>query len=394
MINSSDLPIRTGTIRALDAGTIEFSATVGLSVPAGFTVTIEPTTLSFFNRDADPYRPWVDVSLGEQRVSGESNLAVDRYVAAIKDEDEFGRFLDQLFASDTTVVSGRADTRVRLGALKADITLDKDIVVSGARRLEGFGFDKLNIVLPPEADGTNIRGALNLPNHSDIRLQLGNVSFNVMAGDLVIGKVETWNTDILPGNNSVDFFGEVYLQSMLQNIDEVIRSQAAALAEGMIQLATTGNETKVDGERIPYVERVLKPRIESRVPLLKALGDLLAGLLELPAFEDAEGLIEDILGGLAGNGTEGEGGEGGGLADLLENLLSRRSLGVTRLLSVGKGVFRREAHAMSTKLERFDRGNVFKGMLGPRGIGLEGFAAIGREVLRRQATTMASMLKL
>ncbi|KAH6691465.1 hypothetical protein F5X68DRAFT_188556 [Plectosphaerella plurivora] len=391
MINSSDLPIRSGIIRALDAETIEFSATVGLSVPAGFTVTLEPTTLFFFNRNTQPYSPWIDVSLGEQRVSGDSDLTVDRYVASISDQDEFGKFLDQLFASDETIVSGRADTRVRLGALKADITLDKDIVVGGARRLEGFGFDKLNIVLPPEADGTNICGALNLPNHSDIRLQLGNVSFNVMAGDLVIGRVETWNTDIHPGNNSVDFFGEVYLQTMLQNVGEVIRSQAAALAEGMLQLATTGNETRVDGVRIPYVERVLKPRIESRAPLLKLLGDLLSGLLELPVFEDAGGLLEDILGGLGGNGTEEEGG-GGGFEDLLENLLGRRSLGVTRLLAVGRGVFRREAPTMVKRLEGLKGGNMFKDVLGSRGTGLGHVVAVGREVLRREGMSIASSL--
>lgn len=389
MINNSDVPIRSGAIKALDAETVEFSATVGLSVPLGLSVTLEPTTLFFFNRDADPYTPWIDVSLGEQRVTGDSDLTVDRYVAGITDHDEFGRFLDRLFASDETTVSGRADARVRLGALRADITLDKDIVVSGARRLDGFGFDKLNVVLPPEPDGTNIRGVLNLPNHSDISLQLGNVSFNVMAGDLVIGRVETWDTDISPGNNSVDFFGEVYLQTMLTNICAVIRSQAAALAEGMIQLATTGNETTVDGVRIPYVERVLGPRIESRVPLVKVLGDLLSGLLELPAFEDMGGLLEDLLGGFGGGGDEGEG--GGGLEDLLEDLLGRRSLGMAArgILATGRTVLRREAPAMADKLGAFKRGNRFTGILGPRGLGLLRVVSVGREVLKREGVNIA-----
>jgi hypothetical protein len=62
-----------------------------------------------------------------------------------------GRCLDRLFVSDKTVVGGQVEKHVCEEAVKADIAVDRDIVVVGPRRL---GLASSTFVLPFGADGT------------------------------------------------------------------------------------------------------------------------------------------------------------------------------------------------------------------------------------------------
>ncbi|KAI1839237.1 hypothetical protein JX266_014552, partial [Neoarthrinium moseri] len=85
---------------------------------------------------------------------------------------------------------------------------------------------------------------------------------------------------MLPGNNTLNFSGELFLHTIVQNFGKVLKAQLAALNDGQIQFDATGNATTFNGQRIPYIESVLNTkRLTAYVPVITFLSDLINGFI-------------------------------------------------------------------------------------------------------------------
>lgn len=147
-----------------------------------------------------------------------------------------------------------------MGALHASVNIQKTVLVPGLNQLSGFTLDNAQLVVPAEADGTNLEGNLTLPNPSSVAIQFGTLVFNASVADVFIGNITVSDVTLQHGNNTIPFRGQLLLDAVVGNL--------GAAADGTLEMAIRGNRCLVDGQDITYVEEVLNNTVlNASVPL-------------------------------------------------------------------------------------------------------------------------------
>jgi hypothetical protein len=302
VLNSQSLPIKGGALRAVSPR--ELSMTLDTSLDTPIPATIDAVRLSLYNKDTEPFSPFAALDFPESKVNHVTGVSIVNQSVAIADEAELVTWFDQVFDQPEVALSVRGKPTVRLGALSYHPDLDLTVQVPALNYLAGFGVVDLAFDLPADDQGRNMRGHLNLPNSGVLTLGLGNLTFNLLVGDVKLGVINLYDLDLKPGNNSCPFDGEFYFDQLVPNLAAILASQADALAAGAIELTATGNATVVNGEHIKYLEAVLnKKKLKTRVPLMTLLIDVFSGMIQ----SDGASSIGDALGNVFGNTTLLEG---------------------------------------------------------------------------------------
>ncbi|KAL4996719.1 hypothetical protein BDV10DRAFT_202311 [Aspergillus recurvatus] len=291
LVEDTSLPIYAAHITNPKPDAVTFTLDTGLSVPLGLSVRLDPFNLNLFNRDSDPEITYLTVPVPEYKIKGKTNLTVTSENTPVLDEDEFVKALTEAVYSKRFTLSALGKTTGHLGAIKAGITLDKDVELNGLDKLNGFSIDEAALLLPAMDDGSNLRGKATLPNHSVVTFAMGNVTLNLKSGNIILGTALLPNVTLLPGNNSVGFTGKADITSALANIGPILSAQTVALKNGEVELSASGNQTMSNGEHIPYFERVLNDlTITARVSILKIVLDTLGGFLG----EGSDGVVRSL----------------------------------------------------------------------------------------------------
>ncbi|OOQ89561.1 hypothetical protein PEBR_07759 [Penicillium brasilianum] len=280
ILNDTDLPVHSAQILDPKVNQVSFTLDTSLNVPMGLRVRTDPISLSLFHRDVQPMQPYLVVNLPSYSLKGNTNMTVTQNNTDILNEDQFIKTLTQAVYSKRFTMSAKGSTVGHLGALNAPLTIDKDIELDGLDKLSGFSIDSARVLLPKEADGTNLVGEATLPNHSVFTFALGNVTLNLMSSGLIIGQATILNVILKPGNNTVALRGRMEIATVLENLSEILAAQMDALMDGELELSASGNSTIYNGVHIKYYEQVLNNlTILTRVPILEILGGTLQGLL-------------------------------------------------------------------------------------------------------------------
>jgi hypothetical protein len=204
-----------------------------------------------------------------------------------------------VFDQDEVDLSVRGSPTIYLGELKSDTNLDKTIKLPGLRKLSGFGIKDLKVMLPPDKNGNNIKGTITIPNWGVLELNLGNLTFNIFSGAIHIGQITAYNVLLNLGNNTRNFDGKLYLDALMKNIGPVLASQTDALNKGQIELNVTGNSTIVNGQHIPYIEKVLNKRsLTTSMSVITLLSNVLNGIMG-----GGSASIINVFGDVLGNNT-------------------------------------------------------------------------------------------
>ncbi|KAL4815737.1 hypothetical protein BDW67DRAFT_191382 [Aspergillus spinulosporus] len=291
IVEDTSLPVYSAHITDPKPDAVTFTLDTGLTVPLGLSVRLDPFTLDLFNRDSDPEITYLVVAVPEYKIKGKTNLTVTSENTPVLDEDEFVKALTKAVYSKRFTLSALGKTTGHLGAIKAGITLDKDVELDGLDKLSGFSIDEAALLIPAMDDGSNLRGRATLPNHSVVTFAMGNVTLNLKSGDIILGTALLPDVTLLPGNNSVGFTGKADINSALANIGPILSAQTAALKNGEVELSASGNQTVFNGEHISYFERVLNDlTITARVPILKIVLDTVGDFLG----EGSEGVVQSL----------------------------------------------------------------------------------------------------
>ncbi|KAI1496524.1 hypothetical protein F5X99DRAFT_422051 [Biscogniauxia marginata] len=297
IVNKADLPVYGGSLRAVSHDSLRIGLQTSLSIPTGLHVRLDPTELWLYNTESQNFNPYTMVPLGGQDVSGTTYINVEDD-ASILNLTEIERFLQKFLVSESIDLSFKGNTTAHLGAIKSHIDLEKSLQIPGLRNFTGLAINGASFVLPPEADGSNLVGNLTLPNWSNLELGLGNITFNIWTGEILVAKASVLEVLLQPGNNTWPFRGEVFLDTIVSNFVEVLRSQSSILSSGKIALGITGNETTINGQHITYVEDVLNYiKLDSELPLMQLLTDILGSVLnENTSLDGLEGLLSNSSG--------------------------------------------------------------------------------------------------
>lgn len=292
------LPIKGGAFLALSPTQLMVSLETSLNTP--LPAKIDPLTLFLYNKETPEFSPFLNLTLPEQHVDGETAIVVTNQTVTITNQTELVTWFDSVFDQPKVKLSCRGDGVVRLGALKSETHLEKTVEVSSLNQLNGFTIQELRLLMPAEDNGDNVRGTLNLPNWGDLTLGLGNLTLNVLSGDILLGYLTVYDVLLPPGNNTRDFSGRLFLDELAPNLGRIFENTAEALAEGMVRIDVTGKETLVNGQHIDFIETILNnKRIESRVPVVKLLADVLNSFTD---GGDVSSLL-DLVGTTFGNAT-------------------------------------------------------------------------------------------
>ncbi|KAI0378165.1 hypothetical protein F5Y04DRAFT_164440 [Hypomontagnella monticulosa] len=303
ILDDQPMNVSGGAFIAITPEKLNISITTSLDTP--LPADIDPVTLFMYNKDTPTFSPFVNVTLPSLHVDGETPIVLTDQTVTVTNETELISWFGDVFDQPKVTLSTRGDASIHLGKLHSNGHIEKTVEVNSLNKLKGFGIEHMQLMLPAKDNGTNIQGTLNLPNWGALTLGIGNLSLNLMSGDLRIGLITIYDVLIPPGNNSRFFNGELYLDVLMQNIGTVLQSQSDALNEGNIQIDATGNATVVNGQNIRFIEAVLnKRRVTSTIPVVKLASDLIASFtngteVNLPALlDDVFGnstLIEEVL---------------------------------------------------------------------------------------------------
>lgn len=322
IVNRTGLPIHNASLKAVSDDQVIIGLSTSLTVPGGLTVQLDPIDLYLHNENTPEFSPYTMVPLHGQSVSGKTDITIKEQTVDVGNRTELNTWLTRMLYSKETDISVKGNTTAHLGALHFNIELDKTVTIAALDTLRGFSLEDARIKLPAADDGTNLLGNLTLPNWSDLTIGLGNLTFNAWVGEILIGTTSVFNVLLPPGNNTLPFQGQIFMDTVLGNLLHIVGAQGQSITQGVLEIAIGGNKTTVDGEHITYLEKVLNPaRIISRIPILQlltdAMGSIRDGDLSLDGLTDVLGdgigsLLDDLFGG----GDEGGGdGDDSNLAD-------------------------------------------------------------------------------
>lgn len=302
LMAKASLPIYGGAFLAHSPTTAIVSIDTVLAVPAGISAILDPVTLYLYNKNTTVFSPFLGLNLGKIHLNGHTTVNVSDSLVTILNQTEIESWFQAVVQDATTAVSVKGSTRVRLlGALSYPISIDKTEEIATLNKLAGFGLGGLELVLPADADGTNLMGNMTLPNWSPLTIGLGNVTLNVFSGSILVGTVHIQDVVAPPGNTTLPFRGEVYIDQILNNLWPIIQSQVSAIKDGNLNISACGNSTIINGQHIGYVENVLNNQLLSAQVSVLELATQLAGSL-LSGNETLDDL-GSLLGGLLGNLT-------------------------------------------------------------------------------------------
>jgi hypothetical protein len=299
------------------------------SMDTPLEATLLETDLDLFNRDSldagEEYSPFLRITLPKLKIHHKTEAQVANQTLEILDMDELIKWFHGVFEDEEVEVGVRGDPTVKLSSLSYHPKIDTTVRVAALNYLKGFGITSMKFNMPPdEKTGYNLEGELNLPNSGALTLYLGNLTFNMLAGDVSLGYANLYDAELRPGNNTPKFDGEFYFHKLVPNLAAILDSQKDALGRGVILLHASGNSSTINGEHIPYVEKVLNTkRIPIEIPVMTLLSDVLQGFL------GDKGTLQDLAGDLLGNSSlidnimghwnetsKGGGEDGGGGIDL------------------------------------------------------------------------------
>lgn len=173
MVENADLPIHAVTIMQPTPDSVVLSLRASLKIPKPFKVRLEPFTLTLFRPETKPnIIPYVNFDFPETWVQGNTTIEIINQKVAIANRDEFTEFLRAAVEGQIFKLAARGETTAHMGALKAKVTLDKEVEMGGLRKLDGFKINSATLLLSPEADGTTLLANVTIPNHSIVEFEL------------------------------------------------------------------------------------------------------------------------------------------------------------------------------------------------------------------------------
>ncbi len=290
IVNQQPLPILGGSFQfqTPDSMLVNLNSSFKSPLPA----SIQPFSLQLYNRATPTFSPWLTMKIPKLRVNGNSQIRVVNQVQQITDGDEFTKWFGKFVDQEEVDLDVRADTAtVNLGILESRPVLDKTITFKGLNLHRGIRLEHAQLVLPA-VNGRNLKGMLMIPNKSPISFGIGDYTLDVFAGGVNIGYITILDTVLRPGNNAQALDGFIDLNVVAANLGVIIASQAASLADGMIEVTVTGRECYINGQRSTYIENVLNHRVLIiHASIATLVGDIVGGLF-VPQLNTGHGTEE------------------------------------------------------------------------------------------------------
>lgn len=129
MVDQANLPITSTKLLNPTPEAIEFSMVGSFSVP--MSVNLDDVPIKLYRDIDQDVPPWTGITIPGMHLEGNTTLQVQGQKARIHHMDEFTKFVGQALNQKTFSLKVMGSSTVHIGALSADITLDKNIEMAG-----------------------------------------------------------------------------------------------------------------------------------------------------------------------------------------------------------------------------------------------------------------------
>lgn len=211
------------------------------------------------------------------------------------------------FVRDETIpISVLSDSLgVFLGRLPYSAHVNKTVLVKGLSTLDDITIPtlKLNLAAKNYENNNNLAGTIVLDNTSSLSILVGNITLNLLVGDIRIGTIYIPDVNLVPASNALPIVGNVEIGVIVANIGKILFSQQGVLQSGHFTVALTGNATHFNGQRIRFVDTILTARpLSIKIPLETLLNTLLEAAVDVGSGGRAEGRnisVSSLIGALS-----------------------------------------------------------------------------------------------
>ncbi|RAO73929.1 uncharacterized protein BHQ10_009941 [Talaromyces amestolkiae] len=263
------LPAVNITLSNPGNSTIEFAVTSNITVPDKFKINLQPATISFFQNGPDPgSSPFATVDLPETTWYSREKVGVVNQTLQLKNLTEFTKLIQQVAYYPTFKVSGRTRAKVHVGPINTWVDLYKLV------ELTGFDVRQIGIQ-KPDADGNDVYGEVVVYNPSPASVTLGDVTLDVLIGDVVVGQASTTVNNIVPGNNTFEIRGKLNSTAVLNDTLALVKTELPYFEQELVVASARGRSVVYDGQHLPYWEDAFQLlRITATKPVLPLLNAL------------------------------------------------------------------------------------------------------------------------
>lgn len=298
MVNNAHLPIRSGSFEAISDKQVVVGLKAVLDGPSSLNVHMDPFEMHLYNEETNGFYPFTSVFVPAHKIRGKTEINIRKETVTIQNHTELNKWLRRAVYHKKTNISVKAETTARWGAIKAHIKINKTASLDGLDQLSGLRIDSMALIKAKENNGNNFQGTFILPNHSPLSIGLGNLTLNTWAGDVRIGSATVTDAYLEPGNNTIPFTGQIFLDAVMMNSAAILASQSSYLPNGYLELGISGNSTIANGEHITYVEDVLNGiRLKAQLHENEVLSGLATSLIG----PDRTVTLSDMTGDLVGD---------------------------------------------------------------------------------------------
>ncbi|PGH18101.1 hypothetical protein AJ79_00729 [Helicocarpus griseus UAMH5409] len=301
MIDRTPIPDVNVTLENPTNDSIAFSIVTNVRVPDTLKVSIDPMHVEFFLEDTQPdITPIVTVDLPKLTFSSNEKLQLVDQTLKLGNLDEFARLIEQVAYKPTFRIAGRARTKVRIPPIPTTW-----IDIFKVAELPAFNnFPQIDIkrfgVQPPDADGYNVVGEVDVVNPSPASVTLGDVTLVVLVGDVQLGRAFVAVNDIVPGNNSFFVKGMVDIGNVEDNINSIIITEVPYLKQGLIMASASGESVVYQGQHLQYWEKAFQTiKVSATRPvkplLMSAVDNSLGSVMGV---SDYDGFVGNVVSSL------------------------------------------------------------------------------------------------
>lgn len=297
MVDDAHLPIRSGSLEAFSNNEVAVGLSTELDGPTDLTVRMDPFEMYLYNEDTEGFYSFTSVLVPGHAINAKTQIDIKKETVAVTNYTELKKWLTRAVRQKDVNISVKAETTAHWGAIKAHVDIDKTEALGGLDRLSGLRISSMGLIRAEENGGDNFQGTLILPNHSPLSIGLDDLMLNTWAGDALIGNATTMDVYLQPGDNTLAFRGQIFLEAVMMKSEAIITSQASTLSDGYLELGISGDSSVSNGEHTSYVEDVLSGiRFKARLHENEVLGGLARSLMG----PHRTVILSDVLGGFLG----------------------------------------------------------------------------------------------
>ncbi|KAJ5965789.1 hypothetical protein N7481_012503 [Penicillium waksmanii] len=280
VVNKSDLVLVKASVLNPQPDSIQLTLQSALNLKIALPVRIDPITLDLFVRDDGADKPWANVTIPSMTVKGNTTLGVEDVYRPLINQDTWVDYVHSVVFNKESTLSLKGTTNSYLGVLKSKVTMDKDVTSPTLDSFKEFALTDSQLIIPAEADGTNLKGSASLPNPSVLTLDIGTLVLDIYSDDLLLGNATLEDVTLRPGANKFPVRAQLDLTTAITHLKELLADQGASLlSNGSLSLKTVTRTVTWKGTRVPYYTKVMSELpLMANVPLLDTLKNTIHGL--------------------------------------------------------------------------------------------------------------------